>query len=113
MEEGNKREERRTAAVLGNGGAEMLPPTVYNPVKEDSMIPFVTHLEGAIDGTRLPPGKVYTLHNDRPIWVRYDLPAIAKAVRRDEIAGRPPGMWRYARTAADRTESRSSRSAKA
>jgi threonine synthase len=56
---------------------------------------YVTHLEGAIDGTRLPPGKVYTLHNERPIWVRYDLAAIARAVRREEIASRPPGIWRW------------------
>ena len=59
------------------------------------MNPFVTHLEGAIDGTRLPPGQVYTLHNDRPIWVRYDLPAIAKAVSRETIVHRPPGIWRW------------------
>jgi threonine synthase len=59
------------------------------------MNPFVSHLEGAIDGERLPPGKVYTLHNDRPIWVRYDLAAIGKAIDRDRIARRPPSIWRW------------------
>ena len=36
----------------------------------------VTHLEGAIDAARLPAGVPHTLHNGRPIWVRYDLPRI-------------------------------------
>ena len=34
---------------------------------------FVTHLESALDGTHLPADRAQTLHNDRPLWVRYDL----------------------------------------
>ena len=59
------------------------------------MANFVTHLESAIDGTRLPPGHLYTTHAERPIWVRYDLPAIARAVGRDQVQRRPPGLWRW------------------
>jgi threonine synthase len=56
---------------------------------------FVTHLEGAIDGARLPFGQLHGLHNGRPIWVRYDLAAIRKSVKPDQIASRPPSLWRY------------------
>lgn len=56
---------------------------------------FVTHLEAAIDGTRLSSDIVQTLHNDRPLWVRYDLDAVRRAVTPQAIAERPPTMWRY------------------
>ncbi len=56
---------------------------------------FVTHLEAAIDGTVLPADRVATLHKDRPLWVRYDLEAIRKAVSRDDLLRRPPTLWRY------------------
>ena len=56
---------------------------------------YVTHLEGAIDGARLPAGVPHTLHNGRPIWVRYDLPAIKAAVTRDDVERRPPSIWRW------------------
>lgn len=56
---------------------------------------YVTHLEAAIDGTPLPFGQLHGLHNSRPIWVRYNLPAIQKAVTPAEIATRPPSLWRY------------------
>jgi threonine synthase len=56
---------------------------------------FVTHLEAAIDGTHLPAGTVQTLHEGRPIWVRYDLDAVGRAVDRDALAARPPTLWRY------------------
>ena len=55
----------------------------------------VTHLEGAIDGTRLPAGTVQTTHAGKPIWVRYDLTAVARAVRREDLARRPVTLWRY------------------
>ena len=41
---------------------------------------FVTHLESALDGTRLPADAVQTVHQGRPLWVRYDLAAVKKAV---------------------------------
>jgi threonine synthase len=56
---------------------------------------FVSHLEGAIDGGCLPFGQLHGLHNGRPIWVRYDLPAIRRAVTPDAIVSRPPSLWRY------------------
>jgi len=55
----------------------------------------VTHLESAIDGTRFEPGKVWTVHKDRPLWVRYNLAAIRQAVSRDTLASRESTMWRY------------------
>jgi threonine synthase len=59
------------------------------------MTHYVTHLEGAIDGARLPYGQLHGLHNGRPIWVRYDLNAVRQAVTPDVIARRPPSLWRY------------------
>jgi threonine synthase len=56
---------------------------------------FVTHLESAIDGTRLPAGQVHTMHQGRPLWVRYDLAAIRRVVTPAAISSRPPTLWRY------------------
>lgn len=56
---------------------------------------FTTHLESAIDGTHLPHDTLQTMHEGRPLWVRYDLDAIGRSVDRDTIAGRSPDMWRY------------------
>ncbi len=56
---------------------------------------FVTHLESALDGTRLPPDHLHTLHAGRPLWVRYDLDAVRQAVTPEAIAHRPPSLWRY------------------
>ncbi len=59
------------------------------------MSDFVTHLESALDGTRFEKGKVWSVHQGRPLWVRYDLKAVAAAVTPAEIAKRPPTLWRY------------------
>src|SRR5262245_24287584 len=57
---------------------------------------FVTHLESALDGTRFEPGQLLGTHRDRPLWVRYDLAAVAAAVRRPaDLRDRPPTLWRY------------------
>ncbi|MHC5108699.1 MAG: threonine synthase [Planctomycetota bacterium] len=56
---------------------------------------FVSHLQAAIDGTVLPAGEVQTVHANRPIWVRYDLDAIGRAVSVDDFSRRHEGMWRY------------------
>ena len=56
---------------------------------------FVTHLESALDGTRLEAGKVHTVHQGRPLWVRYDLQKIGRAVRPESLVARPPSLWRY------------------
>ena len=56
---------------------------------------FVTHLESAIDGTHLPHDVIQTVHKDRPLWVRYDLAAVRRATDPQQIAHRPPTLWRY------------------
>jgi threonine synthase len=56
---------------------------------------FVTHLESALDGTRLPADRPQTLHKDRPLWVRYDLESAGRALAKSDLASRPPSMWRY------------------
>src|SRR5438552_1338563 len=56
---------------------------------------YVTHLESALDGTRFEAGKVHTVHQGRPLWVRYDLAAVHGAVDPIRIAERPPSLWRY------------------
>jgi threonine synthase len=59
------------------------------------MTHYVSHLEGTIDGTKLPFGRLAGLHAGRPIAVRYDLARVRAAVRPEDFAGREPGMWRY------------------
>ncbi len=59
------------------------------------MTHFVSHLEGAIDGTRLPFGTLANLHAGKPIVVRYHLDKIRDAVGPDDIARRPADLWRY------------------
>src|SRR5438093_4161325 len=56
---------------------------------------FVTHLEGALDGERLPADKLATVHKDRPIWVRYDLAAVGKALTKSTLRARRETLWRY------------------
>jgi threonine synthase len=56
---------------------------------------YVTYLESALDGTRFEAGKVYTIHQSRPLWVRYDLKRVREAVRPADLAGRPATLWRY------------------
>lgn len=56
---------------------------------------FVTHLESAIDGTALDCTRAHTMHLDRPLWVRYDLDAVGKALTRDMLRDRAPTLWRY------------------
>lgn len=56
---------------------------------------FVTHLEAAIDGTRLDHRVLQTTHKGRPLWVRYDLEAAGLAVQRRDLPARDASMWRY------------------
>ncbi len=57
---------------------------------------FVTHLECAYTGERYDAGKVHGLSAaGKPIIVRYDLAALAKAISKDELATRTEGFWRY------------------
>ena len=56
---------------------------------------YVTHLESAIDGTRLAAGELQTLHEGRPLWVRYDLDQVKNSWSKDMLASREPTLWRY------------------
>lgn len=56
---------------------------------------FVTHLESAIDGTRFEPLQVLGMHKERPLWVRYDLEGVKRAVTPAQLKKRPPTLWRY------------------
>jgi threonine synthase len=56
---------------------------------------YVTHLESALDGTTLSAGSVQTVHQGRPLWVRYDLGAVRGAVTPADLVRRPPSLWRY------------------
>src|SRR5262245_29466120 len=56
---------------------------------------FVTHLESALDGMRFEPDAVHTVHQGRPLWVRYDLGRVRGAVAPHDLAGRAPSLWRY------------------
>ena len=55
----------------------------------------VTHLEAAIDGTRLPARIIQTTHQSRPLWVRYDLDAVSRAMTKSDLKNRAPTLWRY------------------
>jgi threonine synthase len=59
------------------------------------MSSYVTYLEAAIDGERLPAGTLQTTHKDRPIWVRYDLTALKAKWSKDSLRDREPTLWRY------------------
>jgi threonine synthase len=56
---------------------------------------FVTHLESALDGTRLDAHGPQTLHKDRPLWVRYDLAAAGRELTKERLDRRPQSLWRY------------------
>src|SRR5437660_9427732 len=56
---------------------------------------FVTHLESALDGTHFEPGRVHTIHQGRPLWVRYDLDRVRQAINPANFVARPPTLWRY------------------
>jgi threonine synthase len=57
---------------------------------------FVTHLECAMTGARYPAGQVHGLSAaGKPLLVRYDLAALAKAVTKQALAARTGGFWRY------------------
>ncbi len=55
----------------------------------------VTHLESAIDGTKFDAGGVHTLHEGRPLWVRYDLESVARSCGPEVFASRRADLWRY------------------
>ncbi|GIW79529.1 MAG: threonine synthase [Gemmatales bacterium] len=56
---------------------------------------YVSHLESALDGTRFEAGKVHTVHQGRPLWVRYRLDEVKKAVQPTDLLHRSATLWRY------------------
>ena len=57
---------------------------------------FVTHLECGLKGDRYEADVLHGLSKaGRPLLVRYDLPAVARAVSKDDIKRRPADFWRY------------------
>jgi threonine synthase len=59
---------------------------------------FVSHLECSLTGRRYEAGRVHGLSEaGRPLLVRYDLAAMAKALSKEQLArSAEPGFWRYA-----------------
>jgi threonine synthase len=57
----------------------------------------LTHLECSACGLRHQADRPATLCETcgKPLLARYDLAAAARTLRRDEVASRPPDMWRY------------------
>jgi threonine synthase len=56
----------------------------------------VTYLECSLTGERYEPGKIYNLSKaGKPLLVRYDLDAAKRALTRDSLASREPGMWKW------------------
>ena len=57
---------------------------------------FVTHLECSASGEKYPAGVLQGLSRvGKPLLVRYDLPALGRAVSKDELARRDGGFWKY------------------
>ena len=57
---------------------------------------FFSHLECSMTGERYEAGVVHNLSRvGRPLLARYDLPALARSLSKDELASRPADFWRY------------------
>ena len=56
---------------------------------------FVSHLESALEGTRVESGSIHTIHHGRPLWVRYDLAKVQAFVHPRDLISRAPTLWRY------------------
>ena len=57
---------------------------------------FVSRLECGLEGDDYTPDEVHGLSKaGKPLLVRYDLSALEAAVSKEEIAARPPDLWRY------------------
>ena len=57
---------------------------------------FITHLECSLTGERYDSDRVQNLSKaGKPLLARYDLQAVAARLTREELASRPPGMWKW------------------
>lgn len=60
------------------------------------MARFITHFQSAIEpAIELPADRLQTMHDNRPLWARYDLDGVAKAMTKSVLATRKSDMWRY------------------
>ena len=65
-------------------------------LKAEDTPTFVTHLECSMTGERFEPDRVHGLSAaGKPLLVRYDLDALARAVDKETLARRSGGFWRY------------------
>src|SRR5208282_3150535 len=57
---------------------------------------FVSHLECGLTGERHEADRLHNLSRaGKPLLVRYNLAAAARALTKDKLAGRPYDIWRY------------------
>src|ERR1700752_233117 len=57
---------------------------------------FVTHLECSYTGEHYAADQIHNLSKaGKPLLVRYDLDGVKRALTKDELAKRPPDLWRY------------------
>lgn len=60
------------------------------------MTRFITHFESAIDpSVTLSADCEQTMHENRPLWSRYDLDGVRDTMTKSALADRPRDMWRY------------------
>jgi threonine synthase len=57
---------------------------------------FVTHLECSLTGERYPADQIHNLSRaGKPLLVRYDLDDVKRTLGKQDLAARPPDLWRY------------------
>ncbi|MDX6805980.1 threonine synthase [Terrihabitans rhizophilus] len=57
---------------------------------------FVSHLECSLTGERYEAGQLHGLSRaGRPLLVRYDLEALARTLKREELSSRQTDLWRW------------------
>ena len=60
------------------------------------MTRFITHFESAIEpSVTLPADCEQTMHENRPLWSRYDLEGVSKTMTKEVLKSRHRDMWRY------------------
>ncbi len=74
----------------------MSPDPSRDPTVAEERPTFVTHLECSMTGRAYEADQVHGLSEaGKPLLVRYDLEALAKAVNKAALAERPGGFWRF------------------
>jgi threonine synthase len=64
-------------------------------LESEALAHYVAYLEGARDGARFPYKSWPGPDIDQPVLVRYDLEKVRLAVSPQQLALRPPTLWRY------------------